>query len=238
MSRLIIRPCGGALAAIAALVVFAASSTAQTPPAPPMAYSTETPSYRFYPGDTVEVTVYSAPELSRVATIGPDGRLSLPMIEPLIAADMTEAELQATLVAAYSPIVRTPDIDVTARSYGSRQVFVGGEVARPGIYEMPAQTDAFQAVMLAGGFLNTARRGEVLVLSRPPGGTAAVRELDLSTRALRRGLPNAEPLARYDVVYVPRSPIAQLNLFTQQYIRDALPIQFSLYYDLNGDRNN
>ena len=126
---------------------------------------------------------------------------------------------------------------MTPKSYASRQVFVGGEVARPGIYEMPANIDALQAVMLAGGFLPSARRGEVLVMSRASG-EAQVTEIDLSTRAMRAGLPGAAPLSRYDVVYVPRSPISQVGLFMQQYVRDALPVQFSFYYDLQGDRNN
>jgi polysaccharide export outer membrane protein len=130
-----------------------------------------------------------------------------------------------------------PELTVTARSYASRQVFVGGEVARPGIYEMPANIDAFQAIALAGGFLPTAHRRDVLVLSRASGETS-VTSIDLSMRALRNGLPNAAPLQRYDVVYVPRSRIAQINLFMQQYVRDALPVQFSFYYDLVGDRNN
>jgi polysaccharide export outer membrane protein len=126
---------------------------------------------------------------------------------------------------------------VTPRTYASRQVFVGGEVARPGIYEMPAQIDAFQAVALAGGFLPSARRGDVLVLSRADG-QSRVTEVDLSPRAMRQGFPDAQPLQRYDVVYVPRSQISQINLFMQQYVRDALPVQFSFYYDLAGDRRN
>ena len=73
-------------------------------------------------------------------------------------------ELHDILVSAYAPHLRMPELTVTPRSYGSRQVFVGGEVARPGIYEMPANIDAFQAVALAGGFLPSAHRGDVLVL--------------------------------------------------------------------------
>jgi polysaccharide export outer membrane protein len=201
-----------------------------------MAYSDATPAYRFYPGDEVEVSVFSAPELSRVATIGPDGRIALPLIGPVRAADLTAAELQDALVAAYAPQLRAPELSVTPRTYGSRQVFVGGEVARPGVYAMAANVDALQAVMLAGGFLPSARRGEVLVLSRA-GGEAHVAGIDLSTRALRRGLPGARPLQRYDVVFVPRSPIAQVNLFMQHYVRDALPIQFGFYYDLRSPSN-
>src|SRR5688572_21964834 len=139
-------------AGFAGCAATARSETLTTTPEPAaaMTYSEATPAYRFYPGDEVEVTVYSAPELSRTLTIAPDGRISMPLIAPLRAADLSEAELHDALIAAYAPHLRTPEIHVAARSYGSRQVFIGGEVARPGIYEMPAQMDAMQAVMLAG----------------------------------------------------------------------------------------
>lgn len=206
-------------------------------PQPAVVYSDQTPAYRLFPGDEVEITIYSAPELSRTATIGPDGRLALPLIGAVRAADLTADELHDILVSAYAAHLRMPELTITPRSYGSRQVFVGGEVARPGIYDMPANMDAFQAVALAGGFLPSAHRGDVLILSRASGSTM-VTEIDLSMRAVRNGLPGAQALQRYDVVYVPRSRISQVNLFMQQYVRDALPVQFSFYYDLRGNRNN
>lgn len=227
------------LVAAAVLMLSASANSQETAPspAPSVVYSDATPAYRFYPGDEIEITVFSAPELTRTVTVGPDGRVAMPLIGAVRAADLTAEELHDTLISAYAPHLRMPELTVTPRSYGSRQVFVGGEVARPGIYEMPAQIDAFQAVALAGGFLPSARRGDVLVLSRASGQTH-VSEVDLSPRAMRRGFPDAQPLQRYDVVYVPRSPISQVNLFMQQYVRDALPVQFSFYYDLRGDRNN
>jgi len=214
----------------------AQTPTAAQAPAPPpsLGYSTATPDYRFFPGDQIEINIYSAPELSRTVTVGPDGRISLPLIAPIVAANMTTAELHDALVAQFASQLRQPELDVIAKGFASRQVFVGGEVARPGVYEMPADIDAFQAVTLAGGFLPSARRNEVLVLSRDPAGASNVHPVDLSNRAIRAGLPNAQPLSRYDVVYVPRSHIAQLNLFMQQYVRDALPVQFGFYYDLNN----
>ncbi|HYD86893.1 MAG TPA: polysaccharide biosynthesis/export family protein [Vitreimonas sp.] len=225
-------------AAFAGCATLAHSQEAPQAAAPaPLVYSDATPAYRFYPGDEIEIAVFSAPELTRTVTVAPDGRIALPLIGAVRAADLTAAELHDALVAQYAQHLRMPELTVTPRSYGSRQVFVGGEVARPGIYEMPAQIDAFQAVALAGGFLPTARRGDVLVLSRASGETQ-VNEIDLSPRAMRQGFPDAQPLQRYDVVYVPRSRISQVNLFMQQYVRDALPVQFSFYYDLRGERNN
>jgi len=227
-----------AFAALVAVSLTAATAQPQTEPASEaMAYSDQTPAYSFFPGDEVEITVFSAPELSRSARIGPDGRLALPLIGAVRAADLTAEELHDILVAAYASHLRMPELTVTPRTYASRQVFVGGEVARPGIYEMPANIDAFQAVALAGGFLPSAHRRDVVVLSRA-GGQTTVTQVDLSMRAVRNGLPGAAPLQRYDVVYVPRSRISQINLFMQQYVRDALPVQFSFYYDLQGNRNN
>ncbi|HWA01829.1 MAG TPA: polysaccharide biosynthesis/export family protein [Caulobacterales bacterium] len=234
-----------AAAAFAVLVAAGFAGCAATahgqPAAPPPAdappsYSDAAP-YRFYPGDQIEVEIYSAPELTRTVTVAPDGRVSLPLIEPVSAVNLTANELHDELVAAYAQQLRTPELHVSAKAFGSRLVFVGGEVARPGIYEMPASIDAFQAVTLAGGFLPSARRGEVLVLSRDAAGAADVRAVDLSPRALRNGFPGAQALSRYDVVFVPRSHIAEVNLFMQQYVRDALPVQFGFYYDLNrGNR--
>jgi protein involved in polysaccharide export with SLBB domain len=226
-----------ALLTVAALAGAASLAHAQTEmPEPAMVYADGTPAYRFFPGDEVEITVFAAPELSRTATIGPDGRLAMPLIGAVRAADLTADELHDVLVAAYAAHLRMPELTVTARTYGSRQVFVGGEVARPGIYEMPANIDAFQAVALAGGFLPSAHRRDVLVLSRASGETE-VTEVDLSMRAMRNGFPGAQPLQRYDVVYVPRSRISQVNVFMQQYVRDALPVQFSFFYDLRGGSN-
>lgn len=223
-----------ALLAVLAASFVAAPAQSQAPEAPaPMAYADTTPAYRFYPGDEIEISVISAPELSRTVTVAPDGRINLPLIAPMRAADMTAAELHDALVAAYARQLRTPELDVIPKTFGSRQVFVSGEVARPGIYTMPAEIDAFQAVTLAGGFLPSARRSDVLVMSRAAGGQSQVTQINLSGNALRHGLPNAQPLQRYDVVYVPRSTIAHIDQFMQQYVRDGLPVQFSLYYDLN-----
>jgi len=225
------------LAIFAAFGLSALSASAQDAPAPQaMTYTDASPAYRFFPGDEIEIVVFSAPELNRTVTVAPDGRIAMPLVGAVRAADLTAEELHDALIVAYSTQLRQPELSVVPRTYASRQVFVGGEVARPGIYEMPANIDAYQAVALAGGFLSTARRSDVLVLSRASGATE-VSEVDLSPRAMRAGFPGAEPLQRYDVVYVPRSRISQVNLFMQQYVRDALPVQFSFYYDLQGQRN-
>lgn len=202
---------------------------------PPAGFSAQTAPYRFYPGDAVEVSILSAPELSRTVTIGPDGRIDLPLIEPIMAADQTADELRDALLTAYSRDLRVPEIEVTPSAFGSNQIFVGGEVARPGVYEFRAPLDMLQAVTLAGGFTNASRRQQVVIVSRVPGGEREVTIVDLRDPAVREALQRTPTLRRYDVIYVPRTRISNWNLFVQQYIRDALPINFSLFYDLKGN---
>jgi protein involved in polysaccharide export with SLBB domain len=193
------------------------------------------PQYRFFPGDEVEIVVRSAPELSRTLKIAPDGRLNLPLLEPIMAADLTGPELSAIIGKAYSGVLRDPAVDVIGRSFGSQQIYVSGEVRTPGVYELTAPIDAFQAVARAGGFLTSARTNEVLILRRSPGGEARVYRADLSDPAFRAGLSQLGPLQRFDVIFVPRSTIAEIGLFMQQYVREALPVNFSLFYDLRGE---
>jgi polysaccharide export outer membrane protein len=206
------------------------------PNGPPAAFTAQSAPYRFYPGDEVEITVLSAPELTRRVTIAPDGRIDLPLIDPLLAADRTAEELRDALLAAYARDLRTPELEVTATGYGSNQVYVAGEVSRAGVYEFRGPIDPLQAIALAGGFLNTARRQEVVIISRVPGGPREVTIVDLRNPEIQAGLMRAPTLRRFDVVFVPRSRVANWNLWVQQYVRDALPINFSLFYDLAGNR--
>ena len=189
-------------------------------------WSEAEPEYLLYPGDQIDVRTPSAPELNESLTVGPDGRVAMPLVGQVMAADRTLYELESELVAAYTPILRRPEVEVVLRQAGPLKVWVDGEVRQPGVYDMPGDIDVHQAVILAGGFLPSARRNEVGLIRRGPGGTRMMRRVDLSGN-------DREHVAvrRMDVVYVPRTTLAEVAVFFSQ-IRDALPIGFN--YTING----
>ena len=189
------------------------------------------PPYRFYPGDELEVSIPSAPELNRTVIVQPDGRVSLPLIAPVMVADRTPQEAQAALAMAYSQHLVHPDVTVTAKVTQPLKVFVGGEVRNPGVYDMPGAIDALQAVIQAGGFGDGARRGQVVIIRRGPDGQAMMRTADLRRGVSSQPGMDVVPLRRFDIVYVPRTGIAEVGVFLQQ-IRNALPVSFS--YSING----
>ena len=190
------------------------------------------PEYRLYPGDQIDVTVLSAPELNRSVTVQPDGRISVPLLPPLMAADRPIPQVEAALSAGYASQLVRPQVSISLRQATPLRVFVGGEVERPGIYDMPGDIDALQAIIMAGGFRTSGNAGEVIVIRRGPGGRPMARVANLSQAVRNPGLADAVPLRRFDVVVVPRKAISNLALFVQQYLRDPLPVQFS--YVING----
>jgi protein involved in polysaccharide export with SLBB domain len=187
---------------------------------------------RIFPGDELDVQVWTAPELSRTVKVGPDGRILMPLAAPVMAADRTPQEIERALTAALMASLRDPRVSVTAK-HAPRQVFVGGEVARPGIYDLPAGADALQAILLAGGFTAGARRDQVVMLRRGEGGQQLTMTMDLRSSAIAAGrADSAPPLQRMDVIVAPKKPVAQVGAFMQTYVREALPIQFSAVYDV------
>ena len=227
-----------ALLAAAPLLLLGACSSDRPGPYPrrgayggfDVGYSTwrdDEPGYRLYPGDQVDVALPSAPELNRSVTLGPDGRISLPLIAPVMAADLAPAELEQRLTAAYASQLNDPRAEVSLKAAVPLRVFVGGEVGRAGVYDMPGDIDALQAVIMAGGFLPTGDPHRSVLIRRGPGGRPMLRPLDFGSAVHHAPAAVSPPLRRFDVVFVPRTGIANVGLFVQQYLVQTMPVQFS-----------
>ncbi|HEX8568979.1 MAG TPA: polysaccharide biosynthesis/export family protein [Caulobacteraceae bacterium] len=189
------------------------------------------PEYRLAPGDEFDLVVPSAPELNRTLKVGFDGRVMLPLDVKVMAADRAPEELEGEIAAAYAPHLVRPDVEVVVKQAQPMKIFVGGEVGDPGMYDMAGDIDTLQAVIQAGGFAPGARRAEVVVIRRGPDGRAMMRTVNLLRATTDASRADAVPLRRFDVVYVPRSTIAEVGLFVKQAF-DAVPFASGFSYVL------
>jgi polysaccharide export outer membrane protein len=192
-------------------------------------WSNDEPAYRLYPGDELDVQTPSAPELSKTVTVQPDGRITLPLLPPLMVADRSVADAEDIIAHAYATQLLRPQVIITVKA-APLKVFVGGEVDKPGVYDMPGDINALQAVILAGGFKTTAKRDCVFVIRRGAGGRTMMRTADLLHGITDPSHTDAVPLRRFDVVYVPRTGIAEAGMFVQQWLRDVAPLQLGVDY--------
>jgi polysaccharide export outer membrane protein len=200
---------------------------------PYAAWNNDDPGYRLYPGDEMDVQVPSAPELNKTVTVQPDGRISLPLLDPLQVADRSIVDAETIISTAYASQLLHPDVTITVRAQPLR-VFVGGEVSKPGIYDMPGDINTLQAVVMAGGFTTFAKRSEVVLIRRGHAGKAMMRTVDLLHGISDPGHFDLVPLRRFDIIYVPKTGVAEVGDFVQQYIRDALPVSIGFSYATGG----
>lgn len=183
-------------------------------------------------GDELSVKFFYSPELNEELTVRPDGRISLQLIPEVVAAGRTPRELTALLQEMYAADLSRPEITVIVRSFTAHRVFVDGEVKKPAEIELSGELTALQSIALAGGFTEAARQNEVILIRRGDDGRPVI--IPLNLRDIRRGRPTGRDLALapYDVVYVPRSRIANVNKWIDQYIRQNIPVSFGFRIDI------
>ena len=196
------------------------------------------PQYTLVPGDQLDIVVGSAPELSRTLTVGPDGRVVMPMSQPIMAAGRTFTDLQSSLSAELGKQLRDPRVSVTPRAYAPEQIYVGGQVGQPGTYTITNRIGALEAILMAGGTRATAKAREVAVLRRAPNGGMMMRSVNI-----RGGLKDIAAyndimqLRRGDIVFVPATTLAEVGQFVQS-VRAAMPVDFNLSYQFGANGGN
>jgi polysaccharide export outer membrane protein len=159
------------------------------------------------PGDVIAVQVYPYEELNRTIEIPDDYLISFPLVGELDVRDMDVGTLRRKLTAELSRHLLYPHVDIGLERSPSRDVFVLGEVERPGGYDVRGVTGPIELVARAGGFTVDANRGKV-VLIRGRGESAAIRQLDLSEFLSGEEPFDNPPLASGDVLYVPTSGLS------------------------------
>lgn len=194
--------------------------------------------YRIEPGDQIAISFPYNAELNVAGPVGPDGRFAMPVIGNLALAGRTVDDSSALISAALrrAGVVENAYPTVAIQQY-SAVVYVGGEVRTPGAVRLPGRMDPLQAVISAGGLLDTARSKQVVVLHREPDGTILKTNVDLRGYA-HRGAPTGVVLRSQDIVFVPRSSIAEADLWVDQYINRLLPFSRSLNYSIGNGAVN
>jgi protein involved in polysaccharide export with SLBB domain len=214
--------------AAAALVLTACASSTTEPTAfvPPMAPQPMT-EYRVQPGDTLSVKFYYHADHDTDVFVRPDGSIQMPLVGDVPAGGVTPQKLAADLERRYSKNLRDPRIAVTVKTMNQNKVFVGGEVNRPGFVPYRDGLTAAQALLEAGGPKDTANTEEIVFLQRLGDDKYRPAKLNL-TKMLADGDVSADlALNPSDVIFVPKTTIAKVNQWVNQYLWNIIPIRAS-----------
>ena len=157
--------------------------------------------FRLGPDDIIEVSVYQDKDLSTTVPVRPDGKISIPLIGEMPASGKTATELQSEITARYTRFISEPAVTVVVKEVNSPKVSVLGEVKNPGIYKIKDRATVLDAIALAGGLTEYAKRDKVMVIRVEVSGEQRHIKVNLSDYIKGRRLDPFYVLP-YDKIYV------------------------------------
>lgn len=160
------------------------------------------------PEDVLDITVWKNQDLSRSVAIRPDGLISLPIIGDVQAAGLTADALAQRIAERLKQFVASnPAVSVSVKDLNSYSIFVLGEVAKPGKYQLKSYITILHAISMAGGFTEYAKRNKLQVVRTTPNGDHKLHEIHIPVRyddvVAGKGEPGNLLLLSGDTVVVP-----------------------------------
>ena len=122
--------------------------------------------YVIGPEDVLQVTVWKNDAMSKQVPVRPDGKISLPLLHDIQAAGLTAMQLRDKIAAALGEFMPTPEVAVIVSEVRSFRVSVLGEVQKPGVLNLKADTSIMEALAMAGGFRDFASPSKIVVFRK------------------------------------------------------------------------
>lgn len=114
--------------------------------------------------DVVGVTVWRETELSRMYTVRPDGKISMPLAGDIDADGITPEKLKDRIVTALSVYMNRPEVIVEIRQINSKRYFISGEINKPGPYALTGPVTVLEAISNAGGLREFANGKKIVIM--------------------------------------------------------------------------
>jgi polysaccharide export outer membrane protein len=169
--------------------------------------------YILHAGDVVSLDYRYTPEFNQTVTIQPDGYVTLDIVGDVKIAGLTLDEVHDQIIKMASSRLNHPELNLTLKDFEHPYIVVAGEVAKPGKFELRDDTTALQAIMLAGGFKDSARDTKVVLFRRINQQMAEVRQLNLHNVHRTSDLEHDAELQPGDMLLVTRNKLEHLSRF-------------------------
>ena len=171
------------------------------------------PRYQVRSSDVLKISFPITPEFDQTVMIQPDGYITLRAAGDLYVEGMSLPELIEAIKKTYSKILHDPLIDVLLTDFEKPYFIAGGQVEKPGKYDLRGDTTVAEAVQIAGGFTDKSKHSKVVVYRREPDGWLKVSQLDMKKMLARNDLTEDVHLHPGDLIYVPQNNLSKIKSF-------------------------
>jgi polysaccharide export outer membrane protein len=142
--------------------------------------------YVISPGDLVNVQVFEQDRMSGRMRVRSDGRISVPLLGDVDAAGTTPAQLTAALETQLKTLILNPQVTISIDETTPLRISILGEVAMPGLKDLPRGAGLADAIAAAGGLSNFAHKDRIFVVRTDPKQVRLHFTYDRLTRAIGR----------------------------------------------------
>ena len=194
--------------ALSAATALAQTSAPQQPTKPAAPKAEAAPSvplptdYTIGAEDVLNIVFWREPDMSAEVVVRPDGKISLPLLNDVVALGLTPAQLRATLTEQAKKLIADPNVAVVVKQINSRKVFITGNVERPGPYALGGPTTVLQLIALAGGLREYADSKHIVIM-RVEKGVSVSLPFNYNDISKRKNLHQNVELKPGDTVIVP-----------------------------------
>ena len=171
------------------------------------------PLYRLCRSDVIEVVFTFSPEFNQSVIVQPDGYVALKGAGQLYAEGSTVPDMGAAIREAYTGVLHDPEVSVTLKDFDRPFFIAGGEVGRPGKYELRSDATVAEAVAMAGGFTSRAKHSQVVLFRRISDEVIESHLLNLKSMLNSRQLQEDMHLRSGDLIFVPQNLISKIRQF-------------------------
>ena len=127
--------------------------------------------YIMGPGDVLEISVWNNEALTKLVTVLPDGKIQFPLIGEVVVGGKTIAGLEKELKERIGAFVPDPNLYLMVQGTNSMVVYIIGEINSPGRFGLNANINVLQALAMAGGFNQWAKKNKIKILRETTGKT-------------------------------------------------------------------
>ena len=171
------------------------------------------PLYRLNRSDVVTLSFTLSPEFDQTLTVQPDGYITLKDAGAVVAQGLTLEELRQSVLKAYTGYLHDPQVAIALKEFEHPYFIAGGEVGRPGKYELRADLNIIEAIEIAGGFTHQAKHSQVLLFRRVNDDRFEAHVFDLKSMLKKKTLNEISDLRPGDLIFVPQNAISKIEPF-------------------------
>jgi len=197
------------------VVTPAQSSVTRTSQPPKLGVFGAEERYVLHPGDVLDIQYRYTPEFNQTITVQPDGYVSLEIGGDVKVAGRNLEQVRTLILNKAKTRLASPELTVVLKEFQKPYVVVSGEVAQPGKFELRETLTAIQAVLLAGGFKDSAKSSQIIVFRKLNAETAEVKTLNFKSLRRTGDLENDLTLEPGDMILVPRNRISKIERYVR-----------------------